>query len=299
VELVGQFRRTGSAAPIEDADGIEALALLKKLATSYAELENLLGEHQSRQYEPERRIGRGALADQAEDLALEIRNHLGAGLMPVSDMVSLLELGLGIRVFVRALPSRIGAVYAYAPEVGACILLNLKHPRERRMWSAAHDLAHFLTARLAPDVCYIGESKAITERFADKFAAAFLMPAVTIRRRFAEYCDRDGRFSARHLVILAQELHVSAEALARRLEDLGLLPSGTYETMRERGFAQPMYLHLLGDRAPEAPHPLPPRFAVLVAEAFQRELITEGQAADMLALSRADVRGLLDDLAWE
>jgi len=58
-----------------------------------------------------------------------------------------------------------------------------------------------------------------------------------VRRRFAELRQETGAFSPRHLILLAHQLSVSEEALCRRLEELNLLPAGTWDSLRDRGFS--------------------------------------------------------------
>ena len=129
VSLVPRFR---SIAP-EEEDAADAALLLNDLAGSQVELENILGIPARPHYPPERPIGPGDIRDQAEDAALETRQRLGIGLVPISDIVSLLELEFGIRVFIRPLgASRISGLFVFDEQVGACILLNENHPRERR-----------------------------------------------------------------------------------------------------------------------------------------------------------------------
>jgi len=48
------------------------------------------------------------------------------------------------------------------------------------------------------------------------------MPAAAIRRRFEDLRRDAGRFSPRHLILLAHQFNVSEEALCRRLEELGV-----------------------------------------------------------------------------
>lgn len=297
VDLVGQFRR-GTNPTATDRDGAEAVNLLHRLATAYVEIERQLGQPLRASYPPERPLQRAQLEQQAEDLAMELRAQLGLGLSPIPDLLVLAELELGLRVFVRDLPSKIAGLFAYHPELGACVLLNAKHPRTRRMWTLAHEIAHLLTQRGEADVLMLG-ADAVTsagERFADLFAGALMMPGAAVRRHFAESVDQAGRFSPRHLILMAQRFHVSVEAACRRLEHLGRLPQGTYESLRERGLSGEVVRQVLGDPPPDERLPVPPRLALLAAEAHFRGFLSEGQLAEMLVLDRVTVRELLDAL---
>lgn len=297
LDLVGQFRRTLRATENETASS-SAMELLHRLSTSYVEMERLLKLPLQAHYPPEFHLGRGNMVQQAEDLAAQLRGWLGLGLSPLPDVVSTLELEFGLRIFMRPIDSGISGVVAYHPELGGCILLNSKHPRPRRAWTAVHELIHFMTDRHVPGVCFAVPSGTVSsERFADQATGAFLIPTSAVRRKFATM-SADGSFSARHLILLAHAFYVSPEAMCRRLEALELLPAGTFEMLRERGFNQETVRTVLGDREPESgPSPVPPRFGFLVAEADRLGVLSEGQLADMLAVDRVEIRRLIDAFA--
>jgi Zn-dependent peptidase ImmA (M78 family)/transcriptional regulator with XRE-family HTH domain len=292
LDLQGRFRRID----VNEADAAEALSKLKRLASASVELERLLGVKFSPSYLPEQPIGPGSIDRQAEEAAMALRHRLGLGLSPVQDIVSLLENELGIRVFIRELPSKIAGVFAYDPTVGACILLNAKHPWERRALTAAHETGHFLTNRSAVDLVEIDEGMTTAdERFANAFSYAFLMPPAGIRRRFQELVESDRRFTPRHLLLMAQSFHVSPQAMCRQMETLELLPGGTFESLVERGFNKEFARGIVGDLAPtDETVPKNPRLAHLVSSASRRELVTEGQLANMLGMDRVEIRELID-----
>jgi len=296
VDIVGRFRRARLAGPSEHASA-EAVRLLNWLVSSYVELERMLDKPHTTHYPPEQPLVPGDITEQAEDAALGLRHRLGLGLAPIPDIVSLFELEMGIRIFVRPLDSTISGVFAYDNKVDACILLNSKHPRQRRAMTAAHEIGHFMSNRSAPDVYHEEQTSASKEeRFAVAFGVALLMPAAAIRRRFREICSADSRFSARHLILLAHTFYVSPEAVCRRLEGLGLLPQGMWESLRERGFSAEKVREVLGDPAPDDTLIIPPRLSLLAAEAYQRGLISEGQLCEKLQMDRLEVRRLLDAL---
>src|SRR5439155_15657613 len=158
-----------------DATAHEAVDILSRLARAEVELENLLGITRVRNYPPERPILRGDVQAQAEQNALELRERLGLGNAPISDIVTLLEMEMGVRVYVRRFDGRISGLFAYDDELGPCILLNANHPRERRTQTAAHECGHFLSTRRQPEVLHIHEmTNSREERYADAFGRAFL-----------------------------------------------------------------------------------------------------------------------------
>ena len=290
-DLVLQFRRS-RARPTSDDDSVETTKLLQRLAASYVELEERLDVPLVAHYPPEYRIRRSRLVEQAEDLAQEIRHVLGVGpRAPVHELERMLESEFGLRIFTRLLPSHIAGAFAFHEALGACVLLNARHPRTRRLWTLAHEFGHFLTNRHSVDVLRLQDDH--LEPFADLFAGSLLLPAAEMRRRFAESHRAEGKFSARHLIYLASAFGVSIEAITRRFERLGLLASGTYEMLRERGLSEHVVDEVVGK--PQDAHPRSPsRFGLLAGEAYDRAMLTEGQVASMLGLDRVETRELLD-----
>lgn len=296
LNLVPRFR----ALAAEKQDSIEAALLLNDLASSQAELEELLQIRTRPNYPPERPLGAGDVKDLAEDAAMEVRQRLGIGLGPITDIVSLLELEFGVRVFIRPLSGRISGLFVFDEQIGACILLNRNHPRERRALTAAHELGHLIATRTQPDVVENDSPiQSREERFAANFAYALLMPAALLRRRFEEFRRDTGSFSPRHLILLAHQLSVSEEALCRRYEDLRLLPSGTWDSLSDRGFSSVLVRKVLGDQSQSEVFQIPPRSWFLAAEAYKRGLLSEGQISRMLHVDRIEVREMLDSLGVE
>jgi Zn-dependent peptidase ImmA (M78 family)/DNA-binding XRE family transcriptional regulator len=294
VDLLPRFRALSNA-PHDPA--VAAAKLLNDLAAAECELEQLLNRPLRRHYPPERQIFAGDIREQAEEAALELRHRLGLGLAPISDIVSLLELEIGVRVFVRPLGhSALSGLFAFDESIGACILLNANHPRERRAMTAGHEMGHLVASRKQPEVLYLDRSpQSREEKFAAAFGTALLLPAAAVRSRFAEIVQDAGRFSPRHLVILAHANNVSYEAMCRRMEELSLLPGGTWDSLKDRGFSGRLATQVLGDADFDLQQQIiPPRLWLLVSEAHDRGLLSEGQLATLLRVDRVEIRRMLD-----
>jgi Zn-dependent peptidase ImmA (M78 family) len=181
------------------------------------------------------------------------------------------------------------------------MLLNRNHPRERRALTAAHEYAHFVSARQQPDILQerAHGAQSREERFAAAFAPSLMMPAAAIRRRFEDLRRETGRFSPRHLILLAHQFNVSEEALCRRLEELGLVRAGMWESLRGRGFSGEFVREVLGDKANTRETPVSPRIWYLASEAYRRDLLSEGQIASRLGMDRVSVRAILDSTMLE
>jgi Zn-dependent peptidase ImmA (M78 family)/DNA-binding XRE family transcriptional regulator len=304
VDFVPRFRKV-----IGEGDDAIATAtqLLADLARAEIELENLLGIERTRNYPPERPILPGDVTKQAELDAFELRQRLGLGVGPVQDIISLLELEFGVRVYIRRFDGRISGLFAYEEPVGACILLNANHPRERRTQTAAHETAHLVATRRQPEV--LQEAlipRSADERYADAFGRAFLMPARGVTEKFKEITAGASRLTRRHIIVLAHTFGTSREAAVRRLEELKLSKPGTWDWFQANGgVTDEQARQVLGDlvfpdaQKAEADKPTTLRLNLLAGEVARRGLLSEGQLARLLHLSRVEVRELLDDLDME
>jgi Zn-dependent peptidase ImmA (M78 family)/transcriptional regulator with XRE-family HTH domain len=295
VDLTPQFRRL----PGDDQEAVEVTRILQDLAGRYVELEQRLGRPLQPAYPPARRLTRGSLQEQAEDSAMDLRGRLGIGLSPIPDVLAIIETELRIRLFIVPLPSRISGAYAYHEMLDACILVNANHAPTRQAWTAAHELGHFQADRYAAEVFEEGTNEDLPgDQFANLFAGAFLMPASAVRNRYRDLCEEDGKFSPRSLVYLARAFHVSTEAMGRRLEQLHLFKKGTYEALRARGFDSAAVRTIVGETdAWSARSRFLPRYTLIAVEAYEKELISEGELARMLRIGRIEARELVDSLS--
>ena len=299
VDLVPRFRKLPACG---DGPSARAARLLADLVQAEVELENLLGVTHPRNDPPQRPLLPGDVHAQADHDATELRQKLGLGLAPVRDLVSLLELDLGVRVYVRRLDAGVSGVFAYDEQVGGCMLLNANHPRERRVQTAAHELGHLVSSRHAPDVVYRdGRGNSRAERYANAFARAFLTPARTVLQKFRDLTQGASHLTRRHVIVLSHAFGVSREALVRRLEELELTKPGTWEWFQANGgIPNAQARQVLGDAAvggvDESVVDLPTtlRLSLLAAEAWGKDLLSEGQLARLLHLDRVEFRALLD-----
>ena len=295
IDISPQFRRVRDDA--QDSDAADTIRALEEMATRYVDLERKLGRPLTSSYPAPTPLGRGNPGEQAEDLALRLRSQLGLGLAPIQDLPSLLEIELGIRVFLVPVPSKVSGAYVYAKSIDACILINANHSLTRQAWTGAHELGHFMVNRQGADVFRENErAEAAEERFADAFAGAFLMPAAAVRHRHDELLDAKGAFSARALIVLADQFHVSLEAMCRRLEGLRLLARGVWDKLKQQGLNAKMAREVLGKKPPGEWPPMQSRFVHLALEAYEQEYLSEGELAALLQRDRIQVRTLIDQL---
>lgn len=301
VDLAPRFRKLIGS---NDLAAIQATELLTDLARAEVELENLLGIQRTRNYPPERPILPGDVRAQAEQDAIELRQRLGLGFAPVHDIVTLLEMEMGVRVYVRRIDGSISGVFAYDEALGACILLNANHPRERRNQSGGHELGHLVSIRRESEVLHADKPETRREeRYATAFARSFLTPAGAVRQKFGEVTAGSTHLTRRHVIVLSHFFGVSREAMVRRLEEGGLTKNGTWDWFAANGgITDEQVRQVLGDLRPpdrykaEADRPTTLKLNLLAAEAYRRELLSEGQLARLLRLDRIELRDMLHDL---
>jgi Zn-dependent peptidase ImmA (M78 family)/transcriptional regulator with XRE-family HTH domain len=303
LDMAPRFRKL----PHSSGNAIEnAVRLLNDLVRAEVELENALGVKRARNYPPERPILPGDVRAQSEQDAHDLRDWLGLGPGPVLDIVSILDQ-LGIRVYVRRLDGNVSGLFAYDDAVGACILLNASHPPERIRQTGIHELAHFISARRQPEALTDDEKfSSREERYAKAFAPAFLAPARAVRQRFSEITAGQSHLTRRHIILLAHDFGLAREAIVRRLEDLSLAKSGTWDWfLNNGGITNEQARQVLGEpphrsvNAAEAQGFVPPRLALLAREAWKRGFYSEGQLARLLHLDRHDMREVLDGAELE
>jgi Zn-dependent peptidase ImmA (M78 family)/DNA-binding XRE family transcriptional regulator len=292
-----QFRALPGKAE-SDAEIDPIATELQNLAEDYVALERIRSMPLSQNYPNEYDTSGGSPEQVAEDVATAERNRLGMGDGPVGNLRERLASDVGIRIFFFDMPSRIAGLFAYNEELGACIGINSKHPRDRRNWSLAHEYGHFLMTRYQPEVTVLtvtGRSNK-KERLADGFARHFLMPASGLNRRFTELHRSSERgITLAHVCTLANLYQVSVQALILRLEELRRLPTGTWDGLKVEGFKVQHAQALLGiDANPSLTETLPQRYVDLAIAAYQTEQISEGQLAKYLRTGRLQARELVE-----
>lgn len=297
VDLVPRFRTLAETGePCIDT----AARLLNDLVKAEVELENILGVQKTYNYPAEKSILAGDVRQQAEQDALNLRNWLGLGDGPIRDLYVILELQLGIRVYTRKLDGKVSGLFAYDDAVGACMLINSTHRRDRRNQTGSHELGHFIATRRRPEI-YQDEmyDNSREERYANAFARAFMTPTRTVMEKFKEVTIGSSHLTRRHIILLANFFSVSRQAMVMRLEELGLTKKGTWDWFQDNGgITDEQVRQVLGEDGNEFPAVQPQqssRLYLLAIEAWKRDLLSEGQMSDLLKLSREMVRELLDE----
>jgi Zn-dependent peptidase ImmA (M78 family)/DNA-binding XRE family transcriptional regulator len=282
-----------SLAQAEILSGIEEL---QRLCEDYVRIEEICEVPLRRRYPAEYDIAATDPALAAEDVATAERSRLGLGEGPLLNLWEILEADAGLRIFQLALPARVQGMYVLTASAGGCIAVNLGHPLEQRRESLAYEYGHFLTARYRAEVTLedCNERRPAGERFAASFARAFLLPAVGLRRRFLELeRERSRGATLGDLLRLAHLYAVSVEAIIRRLEELRLIPAGTWGRMERRSLRAPVVPQILQIDHTED-EPFSPRYVALAIEAWQRAELSESQLARILRTDRLGARDRIE-----
>jgi Zn-dependent peptidase ImmA (M78 family)/DNA-binding XRE family transcriptional regulator len=294
-DFVAHFRTAAQKVAFDDDELQEATRFLQKLCEDYLDLENMCHSPLPRNYPGTYRIGERPIREAAAEVAEAERRRLGLGEAPVNSLRNLLEMDVGLRVFCVKLPSRIAGLFLFSDQLGGCIALQQRHPGSRRLWSLAHEYAHFLVDRYEAEITVLRSGGRLPEkeRFADAFASTFLMPEIGLRRRFYDLKQEGRPITPAILLTLADLYGVSIQAMVLRLEDLRLVQAGTWDQLQSRGFRVREAQALLGLSEMKEDSQLPQRYVGLAAQAYEEGLITEGELIDYLHEDRQTAREMV------
>jgi Zn-dependent peptidase ImmA (M78 family)/DNA-binding XRE family transcriptional regulator len=294
-----QFRAAYQRSEQEEARIDPIIQRLEELCRNYLELEKIVDAPLPRNYPQEYDVTSMPIEAAAESIAIAERQRLGLGDGPISLLRDILEQSVGIRIFYLEMPAKYSEIYSYDEQLGGCMAINLNHYEERRRWSMAHGYLHFLAHRRKPVVDFEGQYQRIpeSERLAEAFPKYFLMPSSGLLRQFNDMYRTHGKFTPTNLFTLAHYYGVSIEALIYRLEEMGLLPSGTWDRLRDRGLkVRKVQQELELEEIEQRTDIVPVHYQHLAIEALDQGLITEGRFADFLGVDRLEARRIAEAL---
>ncbi len=249
--------------------------------------------------------------EEAESLAEMERSRLGLGDAPIKDLTDLLDAKAGVRTFLLPVENQRWSGLVVRDQQGRpCIAANSKEEFYRRNFDLAHEYGHVLVHlgrenRPEGHVDIRAESSGrntADERFADAFAAAFLMP----RRAVLDQLERTlrargGQFTDEDLAHLAMHFGVSGQAMSLRLVSLRKLARSVHDEYWKRARAGFRGLaEMLGYVVEEPPAfwqalvILPKRFRYLALKAYEREIISVAKLAELLREDVFELRRKLE-----
>jgi Zn-dependent peptidase ImmA (M78 family)/DNA-binding XRE family transcriptional regulator len=252
---------------------------MENLCRDYLELEKIVGKPLRQSYPLEYVHTGTSLEAEAEALAQNERNRLGLGHGPLANLRDILEQDVGIRIFYVPLRSnKLSAMYYFSAQIGACIVINSKHPEYRCRWSLAHDYCHFLVDRYQPSITVEDAYQRVprSEQFADAFARFLLLPTSKVVQALNDI-KQQGAVRTRDLLVLANRFGVSMQALALRIEELGLLKGSIWDRIERSDFSISDAQKQLGlENIPGRRDMFPLHYRRLAIEAYQDGRITLG-----------------------
>lgn len=217
-------------------------------------------------------------AGDVEPIAEQVRADLDLGLGPLSDAVQVVERQGVVAARLTVDQRDVDAFSIVIDSRPILMLADDKNDRGRSRFDAAHELGHWTMH----DELDVGKKEA--EQQADRFAAAFLMPAASIRDELRTRAD------ARQLLALKSRWGVSMAALVRRARDLGRIDQHEYVRAMKQFSARGWRRREPGDLGtPEVPMLLQRALDV----AAQHGWTLEALAAEV-DLPEKDLRALLD-----
>ncbi len=276
-----------------------AIADFKLFVENYLDLERRMKAPMRFNYpHPVELNPRVNVSELAEDIANRERQRLGLGDQPIPNIRCLLESDVGVRIFFACLPRMFAGMYIFVDGLGGCMLINSVHPADKQRASISHEYAHLIVDRYTAGIDYltIYGRKPANERFAESFAMSFLMPASSVRFRFNEIVNTTGNFQVGDLVKLKHQYSVSLEAMALRLEALGLLKQGTWALQKEKGLPvreAEKHLGLASDAKPEPAYP--DRYKLLAVHAYERGELSEKELATYLRCDIWEARRIVQE----
>ncbi len=241
---------------------------------------------------------------QASAKAAEERARLGLGSEPIVDVRSLVEQQ-GLLVYSTPIPG--GSLFGCFALMGEdpWIMVNSASTVGRQRFTLAHECCHSLVDRELRFVLCTPE-KPPHERFADAFAAAFMMPPESGESYFASDLAAGGSVTAERVVEYCYAYGVSYAAAVFRLHNLGIVNAARRDELRQ---VQPVRLassmgydvrdprspfHYDSFAEPEAADILPRAYRSAAVRAYELERISEAKLAEVLHMDIDDLDLILD-----
>lgn len=224
----------------------------------------------------------------AENAARAIRVHWGLGIDPIPNLAELLE-ERGIKILSADLTDIDGLTAKVQRKNGEpipVIVIKASAWSERKRFTLAHELGHMVM-----DV----QQGVDSEKAANRFASAFLMPVEALWREIGKARTM---ISLGELLRLKKLFGASFQAIVYRCQDLGIIGKAAYrrlfQVFNENGWRKPPF------EEPGAMDPddeKPRRMERLCFRALAEGVISESKAAEVLGLSVRSLTQLMDQPA--
>lgn len=286
-----EFRRFAGTDAKPGKETLEAIDLAKKLQKTTSWIR--LGSDQASPSIPRLKVG-----DEVESSAQKLREWAGwstsfqTGASSDAVVSKKLRTSLeakGLIVMHASMEQGVTRGFSISDAQAPLLAINSKDPYRARMFSYTHELVHLATGSSA--VCNVHEIDARLEKFCNRVAAAFLMPASTFRSHVQ---SRVGNklSTVQEVSQVRARFKVSLRAAAIRAEHLGLATAGLFDLVdREAEVKLPGGIYIPGNERTKPVIRVDEYGRAFIREVKQgvdAGLLAEQQAASMLRLSSAE-----------
>jgi Zn-dependent peptidase ImmA (M78 family)/transcriptional regulator with XRE-family HTH domain len=237
-------------------------------------------------------------------LASDVREHYALGEDAIPDLLAFLDQQ-GVLVYRAGLDEigdgeGISGIFYNHPRLGYTILVNTCTTPGRQTFTLAHEFAHALFHYQERGLVSRTRDPDRKERFADAFAAHFLVPGEKLRQLVAQSPDGDV-VSPFEVLRLHRYFRVSYATMLNRLRGEGLLSQEQYDVYREYspsalsrrlGLDCTEYFPLQDDQGVTL-GTYPPSVLERVRRLIQEEELSPAGAADLLRVSQEEILGEL------
>lgn len=159
----------------------------------------------------------------ADCFASKIRRELGLGFTPIDNIFKIL---LDAKIFIVKIPiegGNLSGCFFYDVKTDQVwILINSARTQGHQRFTAAHEFCHFLKDKALSFIVCEGletEDKPVHEKFADQFAASFLLPKDAVLKHFSK-----GKIiNPNTIVKICLKYKVSYMSALWRVKSLGLI----------------------------------------------------------------------------
>ncbi|MBP0459497.1 helix-turn-helix domain-containing protein [Streptomyces montanisoli] len=167
---------------------------------------------------------------EGRSLAEELRERLGLGFGPVSDLDELVESAIRLDTAALTLPPGVSGFTALDPDREVTIsVVNASHVPERQRFSLAHELGHVLLSD-GVSAHRLDGRRTPAEKRCDAFARHLLAPAEGVRRWME--CLSAPEPGRRECAMAARHYGVSLTVLLIQCKELGLLTNAQATKMK-------------------------------------------------------------------
>lgn len=282
----------------------EVCSRFRRFCEAYRELEEIVGVADTLLSPPEYSYSpefHSKPLQFAAQVAYSERERLDLGQIdPIENIFKLLD-DSGVRIFpYRVEQEGVFGISAFSRGYGPCIMVNTVNSIERQIFTAAHEYGHLLMHRAfytSADLSNAAERDHEMEEMAHIFAANFLVPEIGLRDAFGKNVARRN-IDLEDIVFLKRHFRVSAQVMARRLFDLGLITqSEQRQVLESASKAQPgakkeyapLGADLVGEWQSDS------RFMHLARKAVLSGMISLGKLAELLNQNLLEVRSLVKE----